>query len=88
LEKPDHRHRRLLRARRERPRGRRAAEKRDELAAVHSITSSARASTLGGTHILAHRPSEKKRIADPTKRCNHHRRIVAVCCPELGEFIQ
>jgi hypothetical protein len=33
-------------------------------------------------------PTEKKRIADPTKRCNHHRRIVAVCCPELGEFIQ
>src|SRR6516165_6748936 len=32
--------------------------------------------------------SEKRRIADPTKRCNHHRRIVAVCCPELGEFIQ
>src|SRR6516164_1915347 len=31
---------------------------------------------------------EKKRIADPTKGCNHHRRIVAVCCPELGEFIQ
>jgi glutamate racemase len=31
---------------------------------------------------------EKKRIADPTKRCNHHRRIVAVCCPELGEFVQ
>jgi hypothetical protein len=29
------RHRRLLRARRERPRNRRAAEKRDELAAVH-----------------------------------------------------
>src|SRR5262245_31846292 len=37
----DHRHRRLLRARRERPR-RRAAEERDELAAIHSITSSAR----------------------------------------------
>jgi hypothetical protein len=37
---------------------------------------------------LAHRPSEKKRIADPTKRCNHHSRIVAVYCPELGEFIQ
>jgi hypothetical protein len=32
--------------------------------------------------------AEKKRIADPTKRCNHHRRIVAVCCRELGEFIQ
>src|SRR5262249_60060635 len=40
----------LLRARRERPRrGRRAAEKRDELAPLHSITSSARASTVAGT---------------------------------------
>src|SRR5262245_63996497 len=49
-EKPHHRHRRLLRARRERPRRRRAAEKRDELAAVaHSITSSERASNVGGT---------------------------------------
>ncbi len=38
-------HRRLLRARRERPRCRRTAEKRDELAPSHSITSSARAST-------------------------------------------
>jgi len=40
----------LLRPRRERPRRRRAAEQRDELAADHhSITSSARASTVGGT---------------------------------------
>ena len=39
----------LLRARRERPRSRRAAEQRDELAALHSITSSARASSVGGT---------------------------------------
>src|SRR6516165_8786778 len=39
-EKPDHRHCRLLRTRRERPRGRRAAEQRDELATPHSITSS------------------------------------------------
>src|SRR5262249_9435205 len=39
---------RLLRARRERPRCR-AAEQRDELAAVHSITSSARASSVAGT---------------------------------------
>src|SRR6516165_4552985 len=38
----------LLRARRERPH-RRAAEQRDELAALHSITSSAMASTPGGT---------------------------------------
>jgi hypothetical protein len=38
----------LLRMRRERPR-RRAAEERDELAPFHSITSSARASSVGGT---------------------------------------
>src|SRR5262249_40946116 len=45
---PDHGHRRLLRARRERPR-RHAAEQRHELAALHSITSSARASSVAGT---------------------------------------
>src|SRR2546430_16742347 len=38
----------LLRARRERPRDRRAAEQRDELAPLHSITSSARKRTAGG----------------------------------------
>src|SRR5262249_3027806 len=38
----------LLRARRERPRRPRAAEKRDERAPLHSITSSARTSTDGG----------------------------------------
>ena len=53
-ETPDHRHRRLLRARRQRPRNRRrrrrAAEQGDELAAAHySMTSSARASSIGGT---------------------------------------
>src|SRR5262249_22229817 len=46
---PDHRHLRLLRARRKRPCGRRTTEQRDELAALHlrghSITSSARASS-------------------------------------------
>ena len=47
IEESDHRHRRPLRARRERPRGRRAAEQRDELAASHSITSSAMASSVG-----------------------------------------
>src|SRR5262249_31716805 len=50
VKKTDHRHRRLLRPRPERPRRRRAAEQRDELAAAtHSITSSARASSAGGT---------------------------------------
>src|SRR5262249_6873124 len=48
----DHRHRRLLRPRRERPRNR-AAEKRKELTAFqprdHSITSSAATSSLSGT---------------------------------------
>src|SRR5262249_11549276 len=39
----------LLRARRERPRGRRAADERDDCApGAHSITSSASASTLSG----------------------------------------
>jgi hypothetical protein len=41
-------HRGLLRARRERPRSRRAAEERDERAPLHSITSSARANGKGG----------------------------------------
>src|SRR5262249_28046049 len=44
----DYRHLRLLRARRERPRSRRAAEQRDELAPLHSIPASARASTVVG----------------------------------------
>ena len=48
VEEPDHRHRRLLRARGERPRCRSAAEKRDELAAFHSMTSSAIARSIGG----------------------------------------
>src|SRR5262249_40661373 len=39
----------LLRARGERQRRRRAAEQRDELAFFHSITWSARASSVGGT---------------------------------------
>src|SRR5262245_7208001 len=45
----DNRNRRLLRLPRLRPCRRRAAEQRDELAAFHSITWSARASSVGGT---------------------------------------
>jgi hypothetical protein len=48
IDKSDHRHRRRLRARRERPRDGRAADNRNELAPPHSITSSARASSVGG----------------------------------------
>src|SRR5262249_16976844 len=46
-EEPDHRHRRLLRARRERACSR-AAEQRYELAPLHSITSSARSRNDSG----------------------------------------
>src|SRR5262249_8047386 len=46
-----HGHHPLLRARRERPRRRRAAEQSDELAPLHSITPSAQASNLAGTSI-------------------------------------
>src|SRR5262249_39076200 len=49
MKEPNHRRCRLLRARRERPRDRCSAEQRDELAAFHSITSSARASNVDGT---------------------------------------
>src|SRR5262249_35342304 len=51
-EDPDHWHRLgLPRPCRERPRHRRAAEQRDERAALHSITSSARASSVVGISI-------------------------------------
>jgi len=49
MKKPDHRQHWLLRARPKRPRRSHAADKRDELAALHSITSSARASSVFGT---------------------------------------
>src|SRR5262249_16577602 len=46
VEKPDHRHRWLLGARRERHSG--DANQRNELPPIHSITASARASSVGG----------------------------------------
>src|SRR5262249_1138210 len=49
MKKPDDRHRRLLRPRRERPRGGSAGKQSGERAPPHSITSSARASKVGGT---------------------------------------
>src|SRR5262249_42505177 len=48
-EESNHRQPTLLRTGAERPRCRGADEQRDELAALHSITSSARASSVGGT---------------------------------------
>src|SRR5262245_11466016 len=51
-EEPDHWHRRPLRSRRERPGGG-AAEQRDELAALHSITSSATSSRSRGISRLS-----------------------------------
>src|SRR5262249_31220561 len=47
--RPIEANRRLLRACRQRPNCCRATEKRDEIATLHSITSSARASKVGGT---------------------------------------
>src|SRR5262249_32540099 len=50
VEESDYRHRRLLRARRERPSGSRAAANQfDELAPLHSITSSAATWSVSGT---------------------------------------
>ena len=54
VEEPDHRHRRLLRARRERPRGRRAAEQRDELAPL-SFDHLVGAGEQGGRDVEAER---------------------------------
>jgi hypothetical protein len=42
IEKTNHRHRRVLRARRERPCCRRASEKRDEFASLHVFPSAPR----------------------------------------------
>src|SRR5262249_45909190 len=49
VKESNHRHRPLLRARRERPPGNHAAEQRYERAAVHSITSLAMACNVKGT---------------------------------------
>ena len=37
-----------------------------------------RARSRASAHTVLTGVQKKKRIADPTKRCNHHRRIVAV----------
>src|SRR5262245_30922560 len=50
VEEPDHRHRRLLRPRRQRPRGR-AADQRDELASSHGAPASRGITTPGRTTI-------------------------------------
>src|SRR5262249_252809 len=48
VQKPDHRHGRLLRPRGDRPGGR-TTKQRDEVAPLHSITSAAVESSVGGT---------------------------------------
>src|SRR5262245_11153597 len=68
--KSNHRHCRLLRARRERPSGR-AAEQHDELAPLHSITSSA----PGG----GHRPEYARYFSGPTlRRTRRYSRITPI----------
>src|SRR5215813_2026944 len=75
--KPCDGNRRLLRARRQRPRGRRAAEQSNELAALHSITSSARASSVGGTS----RPSALAVVRSMTRSNFVEARRMRVCYP-------
>src|SRR5262249_33178918 len=69
----------LLRARRDRPRDRRAAEQRDELAALHrcdhSISSSARASRRNSAHL----------ISLDARRCYDVRPFLCLVTPELRE---
>src|SRR5262249_42747732 len=66
-EKSDHRHRRLLRARRERPRCCRAAEQRDELAASHCpmppVLPTERIAHLGTADCCIHPPGRNEMIA-------------------------
>jgi hypothetical protein len=64
----------LLRPRRERPRGRRAAEKRYERAPIHSITSSARASSVGGNFKFG---SARTAVSGSQKACEEHLRAPA-----------
>ena len=43
----------------------------------------------GGARLCIAPSIQKKRLAELTQgRAHLHRRIVAVCCPELGEFVQ
>ena len=68
----------LLRARVERPYCRRAAEQRDKLAPPHSITSSARASSVGGTS----RPS-----AFAVLRLMTSSNLVGCCDRQIGRLL-
>src|SRR6516165_6691899 len=67
MQKTDHTHRRLRRVRRERPRGRRAAEKGDELAASHCpmppVLPTERIAHLGTADCCLHPPGRNEMIA-------------------------
>src|SRR5262249_5500543 len=78
IEEPDHRHRRLLRPRRERPRSRRAAEQRDECAAVHSMTSLAVICMISGTARPSALTSRATAADTGTNSCNNSSRSPAI----------
>src|SRR6516165_7649764 len=67
MEKPNHRHRRLLRLRRKRPCRRRAADQRDELPALHCpmppVLPSERIAHLGTADCCMHPPGRNEVIA-------------------------
>jgi hypothetical protein len=59
LEQPDYWHRRLLRVRSERPRSRRAAEKRHKVASLHCLSEAY-------DHVVLLRPSKQETTVDET----------------------
>src|SRR6516162_4506585 len=67
MEKPNHRHRRLLRLRRKRPCRRRAADQRDELPALHCpmppVLPTERIAHLGTADCCIHPPGRNEMIA-------------------------
>jgi len=81
-----------MRARRERPRHRRAAKNRYKVAAVHSIGASARASKLGGANVMNSRrfmpDLALPLVASPASACHPasliFTRASSIICPALG----
>ena len=93
-EEPDHRHRRLLRARRERPRGRRAAEQRDELAAsdesCHLIPPAGRGTgtRIAQSYRRAPRQARGRRDQDRGRRDGTSRQVVAMRVRRAGSLVR
>src|SRR5438128_2261720 len=79
VEEADNRHRRLLRARRERPRGCRAAERRDELAALHVWMAPAWQEEM--------QRAAQKSLAVMCPACSRSPDGLLVCVPKTSSFL-